>query len=101
MSHPERMCVGCRQRFQQEQLLRVNRRSDGELRLATGRTSRGRSAYVCGVLDCVERATRRQGWSRAFRGKVRFDALEGSLRAHISSAPQTSTPPAAHAEGGK
>ena len=81
MSQPERMCVGCRQRFDQRHLLRVQRRSDGELRVVEGQPY-GRSAYLCRSSECWRMATRKNGLARAFRARVRWNLLESSLDAH-------------------
>lgn len=80
MSQPERMCVGCRQRFEQRHLLRVQRRTDGELRVVEGQPF-GRSAYLCKSLDCWRMAIRKNGLARAFRARVRWNLLESSLDA--------------------
>jgi len=81
MSQPERMCVGCRQRFEQRLLLRVQRRSDGELRIVEGQPS-GRSAYLCRSGECWRLATRKNGLARAFHARVRWGVLESSLDAY-------------------
>jgi predicted RNA-binding protein YlxR (DUF448 family) len=74
------MCVGCRQRFDQRHLLRVQRRTDGELRVVEGQPF-GRSAYLCQSLDCWRMATRKNALARAFRARVRWNLLESSLDA--------------------
>lgn len=80
MSRPERMCVGCRQRFDQQHLLRVQRRADGELRIVEGQPF-GRSAYLCRTSECWRLATRKNSLARAFRARVRWSHLETSLGA--------------------
>ena len=100
MSRPERMCVGCRRRFDQGALLRVGRRSDGELRLIRGVPS-GRSAYVCASQDCLANASRKGAWPRAFRARVRWDALQEELRGHMVPTMEPSNPGVVNAGGGK
>ncbi len=44
---PIRMCVGCRERFNKKELVRIVRTKDGEVLLdKTGKLS-GRGAYIC------------------------------------------------------
>lgn len=69
MHVPTRTCVGCRTRRPQPELLRLTRRSDGAV-VRSGRRVRGRSAYLCPVEECLDRAIKRRGFSRAFRGQA-------------------------------
>jgi uncharacterized protein len=65
---PERMCIGCRQRRAQPELLRF-RLEEGCV-VAARPGSPGRSAYLCPEETCLETATRRRAFMRAFRGPV-------------------------------
>ena len=50
---PQRMCVGCREKRDKKDLLRVVRTPEGQLVLdATGKKS-GRGAYVCRDPQCL------------------------------------------------
>ena len=60
---PQRMCVGCREKRDKKDLLRVVRTPEGQLVLdATGKKS-GRGAYVCRDAQCLKKARK----SRAVR----------------------------------
>ena len=51
---PQRMCVGCREKRDKKDLLRVVRTPEGQLVLdATGKRS-GRGAYVCRDPQCLK-----------------------------------------------
>ena len=53
---PQRMCVGCREKRDKKDLLRVVRTPEGQLVLdATGKKS-GRGAYVCRDAQCLKKA---------------------------------------------
>ena len=53
---PQRMCVGCREKRDKKDLLRVVRTPEGQLVLdATGKRS-GRGAYVCRDAQCLKKA---------------------------------------------
>lgn len=75
MVEPVRTCTGCRTRRPQRTLVRLCRRPDGEVQVAT-RARRGRSAYVCPTRTCFDTAVRRRGLERSLAraGKVRLDA---------------------------
>ena len=63
---PQRMCVGCREKRDKKDLLRVVRTPEGQLVLdATGKKS-GRGAYVCRDPQCLKKARK----SRAAPGSV-------------------------------
>jgi predicted RNA-binding protein YlxR (DUF448 family) len=77
-SGPIRMCVGCRVRRAQGQLLRFglqpgDARAPAQITPRLGaRSFGGRSAYLCPRRDCLERAVKRRVFTRAFtstRGK--------------------------------
>jgi uncharacterized protein len=66
---PERTCIGCRRKTAPAGLVRVARRSDGEL--AVGRTEAGRGAWLCaGSVSCFDAAVRRRAFGRALRAEV-------------------------------
>lgn len=74
------MCVGCRQRRSQDELLRLIRRSDGTLEI--GRTLPGRGAWVCPDVACIDQADRRRAFGRAFKQELADGALD-AVRARM------------------
>lgn len=53
---PQRKCIGCAERRDKGDLVRVVRTPDGEIRLdSTGRAA-GRGAYLCKRKKCLARA---------------------------------------------
>ena len=71
MSSPERMCLGCRARRAQNELVRLQLR-EGWVVPARG-SAHGRGAYLCPQRACFEAALRRRAFTRAFRAPVRID----------------------------
>lgn len=65
---PERTCVACRRKGASESLIRLNA-VNGDL-LVAGRTSLGRSAYVCPSDECIRKGVVGTRLSRAFRTSV-------------------------------
>ena len=61
---PMRMCVGCRERKEKRELIRIVRTPEGEVALdATGKKS-GRGAYVCRQAECLRRSIRQKQLER-------------------------------------
>jgi hypothetical protein len=61
---PVRMCVGCREKKEKREMLRVVRTPEGGVALDdTGKLS-GRGAYVCRKAECLRRAIRQNQLER-------------------------------------
>jgi predicted RNA-binding protein YlxR (DUF448 family) len=72
LAGPQRTCVGCRQRAEKAQLLRVVN-SDGILVIDLQSRQPGRGAYLHRALDCVELADQRRAVARALRSTTPID----------------------------
>lgn len=87
---PERRCVGCGTRRPQRQLIRFHvEEPEGEsLRVVPDAPGerRGRGAYLCPRLACLELALRRRGFQRAFRTTMEWD--ENELRNALRNRPE-------------
>ncbi|MAH10992.1 MAG: nucleic acid-binding protein [Acidimicrobiaceae bacterium] len=68
---PIRTCVGCRERLEQAELVRIRATPDG---LARGRGP-GRGAYVCPDRACLDAAIARKAIGRALRTAADADDL--------------------------
>jgi predicted RNA-binding protein YlxR (DUF448 family) len=66
---PERMCIACRTRRPQRELIRLARR-DGTVEIDAGRHRAGRGAYLCRRTACVTQAMKRQALRRALGGEM-------------------------------
>ncbi len=66
---PQRMCVCCRGRFNQDDLFRVTR-YQGNYTVLRGSISNGRSAYFCGSGECVKKLLKSKALDRAFKENV-------------------------------
>ena len=75
---PERTCVGCRKRGQQDVLMRVVAQVGG---LVVGRNLPGRGAWLHPNLACLELAERRSAFGRALRASGPLDAA--GIRSHL------------------
>ena len=86
---PTRTCVGCRKARPADELFRIVRHAEGELRVAPA--SQGRGAWLCqGSPSCLEAAVRRHAFDRAFKCSVGAEAV-AELRARLGGASEQPT----------
>lgn len=76
---PERMCIACRTRRPQGELLRLARR-EGVVQMDAGRRRMGRGAYLCRSAACLAQALKRQAFRRVLGGEL-AEATAAALRA--------------------
>ncbi len=58
---PQRTCVVCRKRFDQDELLAITRLKDGSVLLNEGHKKAGRSVYLCKKDECSKKARGSKG----------------------------------------
>ncbi len=79
-----RQCIGWRESKEKKQLIRVvkvsgpEEDSGGEPKICIDRTGKisGRGAYLCDDLECLKKARKTNGLSRAFRINVSEEVYE-------------------------
>lgn len=79
---PMRMCTGCREMKPKQQLIRIVKTPDGEIKLDTTGRLNGRGAYICKSADCLKKAQKAGALSRAFETDVAdevYAAIEREL----------------------
>ena len=72
---PQRQCVGCRERKEKRELIRVVRSPEGGI-------SPGRGAYLCPDLECLKRARKSRALERALETAITpelYDELEREM----------------------
>ena len=69
MSEPVRTCIGCRERTEKSQLLRVVAR-DGAVAIDHRQIMPGRGAYFHPRPACLEQALKRRSLGRALRSEI-------------------------------
>ena len=62
---PQRQCMGCRERREKRQLIRVVRKTDGEVSLDFSGKMNGRGAYLCPDPECLKKAIRSKALDRS------------------------------------
>ena len=62
---PQRQCMGCRERKNKRELIRVVRSPEGQVSLDFGGKMNGRGAYLCPDPECLKRAIRSKALDRS------------------------------------
>lgn len=81
---PMRMCTGCREMKPKQQLIRIVKTPDGEIKLDTTGRLNGRGAYICKSADCLKKAQKAGALSRAFETDV-ADEVYAAIEREILS----------------
>jgi predicted RNA-binding protein YlxR (DUF448 family) len=79
---PQRQCMGCRERREKRQLIRVVRKTDGEVSLDFGGKVNGRGAYLCPNPECLKKAIRSKALDRSLEVTIPqevYDRLEKEM----------------------
>ena len=62
---PQRQCMGCRERREKRQMIRVVRTPEGSVNLDFGGKMNGRGAYICPDPECLKKALRSKALDRS------------------------------------
>ena len=81
---PVRMCVGCQEMKNKQEMIRVIKTAEGTFMLdATGKKN-GRGAYVCPSEECLQLARKNKGLERSFKQAIPaevYESLEKEMEA--------------------
>ena len=67
---PQRQCMGCRERKNKRELIRVVRGTDGTVGLDFSGKAPGRGAYICPNPDCLKKALRSKALDRSLETEI-------------------------------
>ena len=67
---PQRQCMGCRERKEKRELIRVVRAPDGGVSLDFRGKAPGRGAYICPEMACLKKAIRSKALERSLEGAI-------------------------------
>lgn len=79
---PLRMCAGCGEHRPKKELVRVVKSPEGEISLDLSGRKPGRGAYICPVLECLQKARKARRLEKAFSCQIPeavYDAMEKEL----------------------
>lgn len=81
---PQRQCMGCRERKEKRQLIRVVRKTDGTVSLDFSGKLSGRGAYICPDSACLAKARKARSLERSLEVPIPdavYDRLEKEMEA--------------------
>ena len=67
---PQRQCMGCRERLEKRQLIRVVRTPEGHVQLDFSGKLSGRGAYICPKAECLQKAQRSKALERSLETEI-------------------------------
>ena len=79
---PQRQCMGCRERKNKRDLIRVVRQTTGEVSLDFSGKLNGRGAYICPDPECLKRARKARSLERSLETSIPeevYDRLEKEM----------------------
>ena len=79
---PQRQCMGCRERMDKRQLIRVVRTPEGNVQLDFSGKLNGRGAYICPKADCLKKARKSKALDRSLEVAIPeevYDRLEREI----------------------
>ena len=79
---PQRQCMGCRERMDKRELIRVVRTTDGQVQLDFSGKVNGRGAYICPKADCLKKARKSKALDRSLEVAIPeevYDRLEKEI----------------------
>ncbi len=70
---PQRQCMGCRERKNKRDMIRVVRRTDGIVSLDFSGKLGGRGAYVCPDMECLKKCRKSRALERCLEADIPED----------------------------
>ena len=81
---PQRQCMGCRERKNKRDMIRVVRTTEGTVSLDFGGKMNGRGAYVCPDMECLKKCRKPRALERCLEVAIPetvYDRLEKEMEA--------------------
>ena len=79
---PQRTCMGCNEKKDKNQLIRIVKSSNGGIELDRNGKKEGRGAYICNDVKCLEKVIKSKRIEKVFEMKISEEIYE-SLRGVI------------------
>lgn len=80
--NPQRTCMGCNQKKDKNQLIRIVKNKDNEISIDRTGKKEGRGAYICDDEKCLEKLIKSKRLSKVFEMQITQEIYE-SLRGVI------------------
>ena len=81
---PQRQCMGCRERKNKKDMIRVVRQTDGNVSLDFSGKLNGRGAYLCPDPECLKKVRKSKALDRSLETPIPeevYDRLEREMEA--------------------
>ena len=79
---PQRTCMGCNQKKDKNQLIRIVKSKDDEISIDRTGKKEGRGAYICDDINCLEKLIKSKRLEKVFEITISEEIYE-SLRGVI------------------
>ena len=79
---PQRTCMGCKQKKDKKELIRIVKNKDNEISIDKTGKKEGRGAYICDDVKCLEKLQKSKRLERVFEMQISQEIYE-SLRGVI------------------
>lgn len=79
---PQRTCMGCNEKKDKTDLIRVVKSSNGEINIDKLGKMLGRGAYICDNIQCLEKAVKTKRIERVLETKIEntiYEKLRGVI----------------------
>ena len=86
--YPERTCLGCQEKREKRQMVRVVRSPDGEISIDDTGKKPGRGAYICPNIECLNAALKGKRLQKALEVEIP-EAIWEELRCKMPLTIQT------------
>ena len=73
---PQRTCMGCNEKKDKKELIRIVKSSIGEVNIDKIGKMHGRGAYICDKQECLEKAIKTKRLERTFETKITEEIYE-------------------------
>lgn len=73
---PQRTCIGCGEKKNKKELIRVVKNKEGEISIDKTGKANGRGAYICDCIECLEKAIKSKRLEKSFEMKIENKVYE-------------------------
>lgn len=73
---PQRTCLGCNEKKDKKDLVRVVKNKDGEINIDKTGKMEGRGAYICNSVQCLENAIKKKRLNKTFDMNISDEIYE-------------------------
>ena len=77
---PQRQCMGCRERKEKRELIRIVRGTDGVVSLDFSGKKNGRGAYLCPDPECLKKAQKARSLERSLEVPIPQEVFDRLLK---------------------